>query len=101
MDTDAIDLKYAREAAEFLNTCHTEVIITKEQVIQALPQVILTLGTYDITTIRASVGMYLICQAIREQSISEFLWPAKSLLKFSDTNIRILLQLLKNFKKNP
>ena len=26
------------------------------------------LGTYDITTIRASVGMYLVCRAIHEQT---------------------------------
>ena len=34
--------------------------------IAALPEVIKALGTYDITTIRASMGMYLLCQAIHE-----------------------------------
>ncbi len=66
METDAIDLKYAREAAEYIGSRHTEVLITRDQVIEALPTVIKTLGTYDITTIRASMGMYLVCKAIRE-----------------------------------
>lgn len=66
MESDAIDLKYAREAAEYIGSQHTEVLITRDQVIEALPAVIRALGTYDITTIRASMGMYLVCKAIRE-----------------------------------
>ena len=68
MDVDAIDLKYAREVADFIHSEHHEVIITKEDVIHALEPVIEALGTYDITTIRASIGMYLVCKAIHEQS---------------------------------
>ena len=68
MDVDAIDLKYARQVADFLGTDHTEVIISRQDVIDALPQVVAALGTYDITTIRASMGMYLCCKAIRERT---------------------------------
>ena len=68
MDTDAIDLKYAREVAEYIHSEHHEVIITKEDVIGALEPVIEALATYDITTIRASIGMYLLCRAIHERS---------------------------------
>ena len=68
MDMDAIDLKYARKVADFIHSEHHEVIITKEDVIHALEPVIEALGTYDITTIRASIGMYLVCKAIHEQS---------------------------------
>lgn len=68
MDTDAIDLKYAREAADYIGSDHTEVIITKEDVLSSLETVVELLGTYDITTIRASMGMYLICKAIHEQT---------------------------------
>ena len=64
METDAIDLKYAREAADYIGSDHTEVYITREQVLEALPEVIRALGTYDITTIRASMGMYLLCREI-------------------------------------
>lgn len=64
MAKDAIDLKYAREAAEYIGSEHTEVLIDREDVIRALDPVISILGTYDITTIRASIGMYLLCQEI-------------------------------------
>ena len=66
MDVDAIDLKYARRVAEYLGSEHTEVIVTREDVLGALETVIELLGTYDITTIRASIGMYLVCKAIHE-----------------------------------
>ena len=68
MDTDAIDLKYAREAAEYIHSDHHEVIISKKDVQDAAEPVIELLGTYDITTIRASIGMYLVCKAIHETS---------------------------------
>ena len=66
MSTDAIDLKYAKEVADYIHSDHQEIIITKDDVLQVLPEVIHVLGTYDITTIRASIGMYLICKAIHE-----------------------------------
>ena len=66
MDKDAIDLKYAKEVADYIGSEHTEVIITREQVLSSLEEVIKSLGTFDITTIRASIGMYLICKEIHE-----------------------------------
>ncbi|MCR5398425.1 MAG: asparagine synthase B [Lachnospiraceae bacterium] len=68
MSTDAIDLKYAKQVADYLGADHTEVIITADDVIKALPDVVHLLGTFDITTIRASIGMYLVCKAIHEQT---------------------------------
>ena len=68
MSTDAIDLKYAREVADYIGSDHTEVIITEDDVIAALEDVVHLLGTYDITTIRASIGMYLVCKAIHEKT---------------------------------
>lgn len=68
MDTDAIDLKYAREAAEYIGADHTEFYMTREDVLKSLPEVIALLGTWDITTIRASMGMYLCCKAIHENT---------------------------------
>ncbi len=66
MSTDAIDLKYAKEVADYIHSDHKEIIITKEDVLKVLPEVVSILGTYDITTIRASIGMYSICKAIHE-----------------------------------
>ena len=68
MSEDAIDLKYAKEVAEFIGSDHKEIIITKDDILSSLETVIHLLGTFDITTIRASMGMYLICKAIHEQT---------------------------------
>ena len=68
MSEDAIDLKYARQVAEFIGADHTEVFMTPDDVISNLETVIELLGTYDITTIRASMGMYLCCRAIHEKT---------------------------------
>lgn len=68
MNEDAIDLKYAKEVAEYIGSDHHEIIINKDIVISSLEEVVSILGTYDITTTRASMGMYLICKAIHEQT---------------------------------
>ena len=65
MSADAIDLKYARQVAEHIGSHHHEIYLTERDVLDALEEVIWVLGTYDITTIRASLGMYLMCRAIR------------------------------------
>lgn len=68
MSEDAIDLKYAKQVADYIGSDHTEVIMTKQQVLDSLEEVISILGTYDITTVRASMGMYLLCRWIHENT---------------------------------
>ncbi|MGN0989619.1 MAG: asparagine synthase B, partial [Eubacteriales bacterium] len=68
MSGDAIDLKYAKQVADYIGSEHTEVIITKQDVLESLERVIALLGTYDITTVRASMGMYLVCKYIHENT---------------------------------
>ncbi len=68
MSGDAIDLKYARQTAEYLGADHTDVIIDKDTVLNSLEEVVAMLGTWDITTIRASVGMYLVCKYIHQHT---------------------------------
>ena len=68
MEGDAIDLKYARRVSEYIGSIHTEVIMKPSDVIDALEHVIYVLETYDITTIRASIGMYLVCKYIHENT---------------------------------
>lgn len=68
MSEDAIDLKYAKQVAEYIGSEHKEVFMTPDEVLESLETVIQLLGTYDITTIRASMGMYLVCKAIHEQT---------------------------------
>lgn len=59
------DIKAARIVADHIGTEHHEIIFTEQDVIDALPNVIYQLETADITTIRASIGMYLIAKYIK------------------------------------
>ena len=68
MEKDAIDLKYAKQVADYIGSEHTEVYMSKQQVLDSLDEVIHMLGTFDITTIRASMGMYLLCKWIHENT---------------------------------
>lgn len=60
----SVDLNYARKVATHLGTNHTEIKFTPEEGLAVIPEVIRCLGSYDITTVRASVGMYLISRYI-------------------------------------
>lgn len=62
------DLLAARVVAEFLNSDHHEVIITPDDIIEAVPDVVYCLESYDTTTVRASIPMYLIAKYISEKT---------------------------------
>ena len=57
---DSEDLKYARIVAEYIGSKHTEIILTEEEFFNAIPEVIKAIESYDTTTVRASIGNYLI-----------------------------------------
>lgn len=58
------DLEYAEKVAKHLNTKHTAVLFSESEGLQAIPSVIQALASKDITTVRASVGMYLLSKYI-------------------------------------
>jgi len=62
------DLKYARIVADHLQTKHHEIIVTEEVFFDSIPEVIKKIESYDTTTIRASVGNYLIGKYISTKS---------------------------------
>lgn len=65
---DPIDTKYARIVADYLGAQHTEVLFTKQDIIHSLHHLIYAIESYDITTVRASMGMYLVCKYIKEHT---------------------------------
>ena len=65
---DSPDCKAARVMAKFLDSDHTEVEFTTEKGLSVLPQVIKSLESYDTTTIRASVPMWLLGQYISQNT---------------------------------
>lgn len=62
------DLKYARITADYLETNHTEIIVTEQEMFDAIPEVIYAIESYDTTTVRASIGNYLLGKYIRSHS---------------------------------
>jgi asparagine synthase (glutamine-hydrolysing) len=65
---DSEDLKYAKIVADYLGTKHTEIIVSEEDFINAIPEVIKTIESYDTTTVRASIGNWLLGKYISEHS---------------------------------
>lgn len=64
--SESTDLKYARKVAEHIGSDHHEVILDYKDAISRIPEVIEKIETYDITTIRASTGMYLLSEYIKQ-----------------------------------
>jgi asparagine synthase (glutamine-hydrolysing) len=62
------DLFYARKVADHIGSKHTEIVLTKEEFFNAIPEVIHHIESYDTTSVRASVGNYLIGKYIAEHS---------------------------------
>ena len=62
------DLIYAKKVADFLGTKHTEIIVTEDEMFNAVEDVIYNISSYDTTTVRASIGNYLIGKYISTHS---------------------------------
>ena len=65
---DSEDLKYARIVADHLGTNHTEIVMTEDDFFNAIPYVIESIESYDTTTVRASIGNYLLGKYISQHS---------------------------------
>jgi len=63
------DLAAAQVAADAIGTVHHGFVYTVEEGIDALPEVIRHVETYDVTTIRASTPMFLLARRIRAMGI--------------------------------
>jgi len=62
------DLAYARLAAEYLKTNHHELVVTEEQFLDGIEKTIMQIESFCTTSVRASVGNYLISLYINEQN---------------------------------
>lgn len=65
---EGTDIVFAREVAAHIGSEHTEFIYDPQEGLDALKNVLMVTETYDITTIRASVGQYLLAKKISEQT---------------------------------
>jgi asparagine synthase (glutamine-hydrolysing) len=62
------DLFNAKIVSDYLKTIHTEIILTEDEFFNAIPEVIDKIESFDTTTVRASVGNYLICKYISKNT---------------------------------
>jgi asparagine synthase (glutamine-hydrolysing) len=64
----SVDLKWARRVSEHLGTRHHEVCLTEQQFLDAIDATIYQIESYDTTTVRASVGNYLVSKYIYDNT---------------------------------
>jgi asparagine synthase (glutamine-hydrolysing) len=61
---EGTDLQYAYKVANHIGSNHKEVIFTEDEGFNAIPEVINAIESWDTTTVRASVGQYLVSKYI-------------------------------------
>ena len=71
------DLDAARKVSRYLDTDHTEVTFTVAEGISVIPDVIKSLESYDTTTVRASVPMWLLCKYIKENTKCRYIFSGE------------------------
>jgi asparagine synthase (glutamine-hydrolysing) len=62
------DLAYARKVAAWIGSKHHEIVMTPDDFFAAISMVIHDIESYDTTTVRASVGNWLLGREIRRRS---------------------------------
>ena len=65
---DSPDILYSRKVSKFLKTDHTEVLIEPQDVFNVLEECIYQIESHDVTTIRASVSMFLLSKFIKKNT---------------------------------
>ena len=64
----ATDLDYAQNVADYIGSQHHTIECTEEDFLKAISDVIYNIESYDTTTVRASVGNYLVAKYIKENT---------------------------------
>jgi asparagine synthase (glutamine-hydrolysing) len=70
---EGTDLIYARKVAQYIGSNHREVYFTAEEALKYIHDVIWTTETWDTTTIRASVGQYIVSKFISQNTDTKVL----------------------------
>uniref|UniRef100_A0A1L8E2M3 Asparagine synthetase [glutamine-hydrolyzing] n=1 Tax=Nyssomyia neivai TaxID=330878 RepID=A0A1L8E2M3_9DIPT len=65
----APDFKYSQMVPDYIGSDHTEVYFTVDEGLDCIPDIIRHLESYDITTIRASIPMYLLSRFIKSEGL--------------------------------
>lgn len=65
---DSEDLKYSQIVADYLGTKHTQIVVSEDEFVGSIENVIKDIESYDTTTVRASIGNWLVSQYISKNS---------------------------------
>jgi asparagine synthase (glutamine-hydrolysing) len=65
---DSTDLYYAKLAAKYIKSNHHSIELTNQEFLDTIKETIYITESYDITTIRASVGNYLVGKYIKNNT---------------------------------
>ena len=68
------DLKYGKMMAEHLGSIHHELVLKKEDIFKAIPEVVQTIETYDTNTVRTSIAHYLLGKYISENAKAKIIF---------------------------
>ena len=71
---DSEDIKFARLVANHIGSKHTEIIVSEQDMLQIIPEVIEAIESYDTTTVRASIGNYLLGKYIKANSLAKVIF---------------------------
>jgi asparagine synthase (glutamine-hydrolysing) len=67
-ENEGTDLQFARKVAKHIGSNHTEVFFTPQEGLDTIPDVIRTIESWDTTSVRASVGQYLVSKWIGQNT---------------------------------
>ena len=62
------DLAYAKVVAAHIGSVHTSILLSEEDFLEAISETVRVIESYDTTSVRASVGNFLVAQFIRRNS---------------------------------
>ena len=94
----SVDLKWAAVAAKHLRTKHHEICLAEKEFLDAVPDTVWHTESFDTTTIRASVGNFLVSRYIRDNSDDKVKYTNIALLLFIYINIYTSPNMMPNNK---
>ena len=76
------DIEAAQNVADHIGSKHHSIICTEKDFLDQLEHTVYMLGSYDVTTIRASVGHQLVAQYVRDHSEVKVLFSGETADEF-------------------
>jgi asparagine synthase (glutamine-hydrolysing) len=76
------DITAAQKVADHIGSKHHSIVCTEQDFLDQLEHTVYMLGSYDVTTIRASVGHQLVAQYVRDHSDVKVLFSGETADEF-------------------